>query len=308
MFAVCTGALPEGPFIDCGFPGLYGRKGTTDDAGEFLLEKMPPALYSIYALIEAPGPGNKVAAEATLPLKLREDKDGIELRLKRPASGKGEPESSAEEKALHSLSGKVVDASGAPVSAASVTASMENPPKGLGKSEGWGNLASEPSGRFTFHHLPQGSYKLSVSAEGFLKAQAVAQTGGEPITISLKPHGVVRGRAVMPDGSPVADLIINCETGSKSSLPDGRFEVFTSDERGEVTLCLSARGMVRTERSLTVLPGQGLELGNVRMEPARVLKVQVTELGSSKPVEWATVSVVGAPQQSSSRPRRTAGP
>ena len=84
VFAVCTGALPEGPFIDCGFPGLYGRKGTTDDAGEFLLERMPPALYSIYALIEAPGPGNKVAAEATLPLTLREDKSGIELRLKRP--------------------------------------------------------------------------------------------------------------------------------------------------------------------------------------------------------------------------------
>src|SRR6218665_1457430 len=301
--AFCTGALPEGPFIDCGFPGLMGRQTRTGADGGFSLERLPPAIYSLYSALEAPGQG--VTAEASLAIQLRQTQEGLELRLKRrvPAPREDEPRKSEEGWELQALSGQVVDSTGAPIRHVRVRAELDGPPERSREKYGSGYAISEDFGRFKIQGLREGTYRLEVSAEGFLTQKTVVRTSDEPRTFQLKRGGLVRGQAVKPDGSAVEKLNSDCREGYRSRLPEGRFEVFTYDESGAMRLCLSAPGMARVQRQLTLPPEQVLELGDVRMEPARPMKVRVTDLRTGAPVPWAKVTVVGA--EPSARPLLT---
>jgi|GEM_PF-2323244 len=303
VVAFCTGALPEGPFIDCGFPGLMGRQTRTGADGGFSLERLPPAIYSLYSALEAPGQG--VTAEASLAIQLRQTQEGLELRLKRrvPAPREDEPRKSEEGWELQALSGQVVDSTGAPIRHVRVRAELDGPPERSREKYGSGYAISEDFGRFKIQGLREGTYRLEVSAEGFLTQKTVVRTSDEPRTFQLKRGGLVRGRAVKPDGSAVEKLNSDCREGYRSRLPEGRFEVFTYDESGAMRLCLSAPGMARVQRQLTLPPEQVLELGDVRMEPARPMKVRVTDLRTGAPVPWAKVTVVGA--EPSARPLLT---
>jgi hypothetical protein len=277
VFAVCTGALPEAPQIYCGFPGTMGREEKTDGDGRFFFSGMPVAAYSVYAAIEAPR--SRVAAEAVVLLQLREDVNGVELRLK----------------PLRSITGKVEDPSGRPVANAQVSARMEegaHPPDAQ-SSRTRGSGTSDADGRFELHSLADGPYRLQASAHGFgtTYVDRIVRPGDDPVTVRLQPCARVIGRAVKPDGSPVADLNDDCREGFKSRLPDGRFEDVRCGGWGEIRLCLSAPGMSRLERSLKLEPGQTVDLGDVRMEPARVLKVRVSEKGTGKPMHRAWVQV-----------------
>jgi hypothetical protein len=302
VFAVCAGALPEGPRIDCGFPGTRGRQVKSDEHGRFSLEKLPPAVYSLFSVIEAQGPGRKVEAEVTLSLSLRKNEDGLELHLKRPGStsSKDEPPPvSSDGKKLRSISGKVMDLSGAPIPKAHVRARME----GIwtehgGEHEGGGTYTDE-LGNFVLKRLFDGDFKLVVSSRGFVTGKRVVRSGDEQVTFQLKRSGVVRGRAVMPDGSPVAELSSDCREGIKSRLPDGRFEEFNFHDGNEMILCLSAPGMSHIRRTLILPPEQVIDLGEIRMEPARLLKVQVIEKASGKPIRRATARVADVPHPTS---------
>lgn len=277
VFAVCTGALPEGPRIDCGFPGMMGRKEKTDGDGRFFLTGMPAAMYTLYAGIEASR--NKIAAEAAVRLPLREDANGIELRLK----------------PLRSISGKVVDAAGKPVPKAQVSARMEEgtrPPEVLSERTR-GSATADKDGEFEIHNLSDGPYKLEARADGYGTTPLghLVRPDDEPVTLRMEACAKVIGRAVKPDGSPVADLNDDCRSGFKSRLPEGRFEDIRCGDAGQIRLCLSAPGMSRLERLLTLERGKTLDLGDVRMEPARVLTVSVTEEGTGEPVPGVSVEV-----------------
>lgn len=277
VFAVCTGGLPEGPPIDCGFPGMRGRKEKTDADGRFFLAGMPAAMYTLYAGIEASR--NKIAAEAALRLPLREDANGIELRL--------EP--------LRSISGKVVDATGKPVPRAEVSARMEEgtrPPEVLSERTR-GSATADAQGAFEIRNLSDGPYQLEARANGYSTTSLghIARPDDEPVTLRMQACAKVIGRAVKPDGSPVADLNADCRDGFKSRLPDGRFEDIRCGDAGEIRLCLSAPGMSRLERLITLERGKTLDLGEVRMELARVLTVRVTEEGTGAPLPGVSVQV-----------------
>lgn len=288
VVAVCTGALPEGPHIDCGFPGLMGRQTRSGADGAFSLEKLPPAAYSLYSAIETPGKG--VTAEAALPIELRQNQEGIELRLKRKAPP---PRETEDERDLRSFSGEVLDSAGAPLRHAVVNARLEGPPdKPRGKHESAYTLSGD-FGRFKVQGLREGAYQVEVSAEGFLPQKTVVHTGDESLSFRLKRGGLVRGRAVRPDGTPLETLSTRCQEGYQTRMPEGRFETFTLEESGALRLCLSAPGMARLQRQLTVLPEHVLDLGDVRMEPARLVKVRVTDQGTGQPVQFAKVTLVG---------------
>lgn len=286
VYAVCTGALPEGPRIDCGFPGLHGRKAQTDADGRFSLEKLPPAVYSLFSAIEALGAGRKVEAEVTRSLELRQDVDGLELRLTKP---KQPPHRTADGKSLIPISGKVVDRSGAPIHNAYVRAIQHDSPPGPRSERQSGDRYTDALGNFRTRALPEGLYRLEVSADGFLRTQRVIQLSEAELTLTLTRAGVVRGQVVMPDGSPAVSLKTGCGNARSSQLPEGRFEEFNVHEGGEMRLCLLVPGMSRFERIVTVLPDQELDLGVIRMGSARVLMVQVTDARSGKPVQGASV-------------------
>lgn len=276
VYAICTGALPEGPHIDCGFPGMMGRKETTDGDGRFFLAGLPAAMYSLYAGVEASK--NKIAAEAGIRLPLREDANGIELKLK----------------PLRSISGKVVDTAGRPVAKAEVSAQMEKtsrPEEALSERTR-GSATTDKKGEFEIHNLSDGPYQLEARAQGFSTTPLgrAVRPAEEPVTIKMEVCAKVIGRAVKQDGSPVEELSDDCR-GFKSRLPDGRFEDIRCGDPGEMRLCLSAPGMANIERTVKLERGKTIDLGEVRMEPARVLKVLITEAGTGKPMSGVSVHV-----------------
>ncbi len=277
VWAICTGGLPEGPHIDCGFPGMMGRKEQTDGDGRFFLAGLPAAMYSLYAGVEASK--GRIASEAAIRLPLREDANGIELKLK----------------PLRSISGKVLDTAGNPVKKADVSARMEkgSRPENDALSERTrGSATTDDDGEFEIRNLADGPYQLEAQASGFgtTSLGRVVRPEEEPVTLRLQACAKVIGRAVKPDGSPVEDLSDDCR-GLKSRLPDGRFEDIRCGDAGEMFLCLSAPGMAKVQRRITLERGKTLDLGTVRMEPARVLKVRVTEAGTGLPVDGASVEV-----------------
>jgi len=276
VYAICTGGLPEGPHIDCGFPGMMGRKETTDGDGRFFLAGLPAATYSLYAGVEASK--NKIAAEAAIQLQLREDANGIELKLK----------------PLRSISGKVVDTAGRPVPKAQVSARMEenSRPAGALSERTRGSATTDKKGEFEIHNLANGPYQLEARAEGFSTTPLgrSVRPDDEPVTLRLEVCAKVIGRAVKHDGSPVENLSDDCR-GLQSRLPDGHFEDIRCGEAGEMRLCLSAPGLANIERVIKLQRGQTIDLGEVRMEPARVLKVRVSEVGTGKPMSGVSVQV-----------------
>jgi hypothetical protein len=276
VYAICTGGLPEGPHIDCGFPGMMGRKETTDGDGRFFLAGLPAAMYSLYAGVEVSK--NKIAAEAAIRLPLREDANGIELKLK----------------PLRSISGKVVDIAGKPVPKAQVSAQMEKtsrPEEALSERTR-GSATTDKKGEFEINNLADGPYQLEARADGFSTTPLgrSVRPEEEPVTIRMEVCARVIGRAVKQDGSPVEDLSDDCR-GLKSRLPDGRFEDIRCGDPGEMRLCLSAPGMANIERVIKLERGKTVDLGEVRMEPARVLKIRVTEEGTGKPMVGVSVMV-----------------
>ena len=277
VWAICTGALPEGPHIDCGFPGMMGRKEQTDGDGRFFLAGLPAAMYSLYAGVEA-GKG-RIASEAAIRLPLREDANGIELKLK----------------PLRSISGKVLDTAGKPVENAEVSARMEQggrPESDALSERTRGSARTDEGGKFEVRNLADGPYQLEARAKGFSTTSLgrVVRPQEEPVTLRLQACAKVIGRAVKPDGSPVEDLSDDCR-GLKSQLPDGRFEDIHCGDAGEMLFCLSAPGMARVERFITLERGKTLDLGTIQMEPARVLKVLVTEAGTGMPIDGVSVEV-----------------
>jgi hypothetical protein len=276
VYAICTGGLPEGPHIDCGFPGMMGRKETTDGDGRFFLAGLPAAMYSLYAGVEASK--NKIAAEAAIRLPLREDANGIELKLK----------------PLRSISGKVVDIAGKPVPKAQVSAQMEKtsrPEEALSERTR-GSATTDKKGEFEINNLADGPYQLEARADGFSTTPLgrSVRPEEESVTLRMEVCAKVIGRAVKQDGSPVEHLSDDCR-GLKSRLPDGRFEDIRCGDPGEMRLCLSAPGMANIERVIKLERAKTVDLGEVRMEPARVLKVRVTEEGTGKPMVGVSVMV-----------------
>jgi hypothetical protein len=98
------------------------------------------------------------------------------------------------------LSGKVVDSAGRPLSGAKVA--------GLGRAGDWDN---EPlkSAEFTVTTLqPQEARLLQFAqAEKHLAGSLVVRADAKgPLTVTLKPAGTLKGRFLTPDGKPLADL------------------------------------------------------------------------------------------------------
>ncbi|HEX8699823.1 MAG TPA: carboxypeptidase regulatory-like domain-containing protein [Myxococcaceae bacterium] len=276
VWAICTGALPEGPHIDCGFPGMMGRKEQTDGDGRFFLAGLPAAMYSLYVGVEASK--GRIASEAAIRLPLREDANGIELKLK----------------PLRSISGKVVDTDGKPVAKAQVSAQMEKGtrPEEVLSERTRGSATTDEDGEFEIRNLADGPYQLEARADRFGTTSLGRSVRPEedPVTLRMQACARVIGRAVKPDGSPVEDLSDDCR-GLKSLLPDGRFEDVHCGDAGEMLFCLSAPGMASVQRRITLERGKTLDLGNVRMEPARELKVRVTEAGTGLPIDGVSVQV-----------------
>ncbi|XXF75025.1 carboxypeptidase-like regulatory domain-containing protein [Myxococcaceae bacterium GXIMD 01537] len=294
VFAVCMGGLPEGPPLDCGFPGMNGRKGKAAADGTFALERLPPATYSLYAA-QSDG-GEQVVAEATRPgVELRADLTDFELRLQ-PVAAK--PRTAANKDGHAPISGEVLDGAGASVAEAVVTAMLVAPPQDgtrPEKSPGfYGEVRTDARGRFTIGAPLDRPVTLVARKEGyFASATSAPLRGGNGAgALRIDRCPTVRARVLGPDGRPLSELSRQCESNYSKRVQEGLFEeAFCKEAAREEDLCFSAPGMARHPVKVSLVRGHVTELGDIRLVPQRVLSVRVTEQGTSGPIAGAMVSV-----------------
>lgn len=272
LAAVCIGALPEGPKIDCSFPTLMGRQGTTDDKGSFSLEKLPPAVYTLAVSIPRSG-GETAYAELRVPLS--QSVDGILLRLH----------------VTRSISGVVVDTRDEPLEDVQVTVTS----KDADESHAIGSDTTDTQGRFRIPNLADARYSLEAKGNVIetFRLTGLLRPEGTPMRIRVQRCPTVRGRAVKPDGTPVPHVLSESFEYLGNKRADGRFEdYYCCHDSGQVLKVLTAPGMSRTVLRFSLEKGQVLDLGDVRMELARELKLRLIDMSTGKAVAGGSVSVV----------------
>ncbi|MGZ3474878.1 MAG: carboxypeptidase-like regulatory domain-containing protein [Polyangiales bacterium] len=129
------------------------------------------------------------------------------------------------------VSGIVVDAKGRPLPFATVTASRKHEASSI-------TLRADRDGKFRFVSLATGWYTLIGSHLDAIESGISVNVGSKPVEdvrIELEVGGTVSGRALDPDGKPVADLRIDAAGRVARTGLDGRF-VLVHVQTGELTL------------------------------------------------------------------------
>ena len=199
-----------------------------------------------------------------------------------------------------SLSGIVVDPEGRPVAGATVEPS---PPakRSLNPLRDTPPIRSQEDGRFVLTGLvPQGTYEIHVSSEGFARTTVTARTAAPgqaspEVRIVLDPGRTLSGRVVDEEGRAVAvaELMLLDELREKrrvSSDETGRFKI----ERlapGTFSLLIKGKGHPQIHLPDVEIPAgrPAIDLGDLVLPIGFVIEGRVTD-SLGRPLEGAVVS------------------
>lgn len=288
----------------------------TNEAGKAVLKGLKPARYQVLAALHAPGHLRLMSApvEARAPGLVR-----VRLQF---------------EPGLR-LSGVVVDRAGKPVIGAEVRlvllslVEVKPPPLtlSLGRQseerepavsrelleDAWTSGAGTPletggDGRFSASGLKPGTYLVTAVKPGYAvqdlpdEFEGVmgvrASAGGSDVRLVLDFLGLVRGRLVNEDGTPITSFQLNDEPVSNTQ---GLFQK-TVEEPGEQELTLVAEGVTGVRRKVRVREGEEVDLGNVVLRKGREVRVRAVDARTSQPVEGVEVDVLGHTPRSDGEP------
>jgi hypothetical protein len=118
------------------------------------------------------------------------------------------------------IEGVVVDAEGAPQDGVRVLATWMREPGGavaadpeLGRT--WAQGLTE-AGRFAFHGLREGRYRIQPQRDGWFGDRPVVATGSRDLRITMRPAADLRGR-VLGGGAPVAGAFVRATLGGEGA-------------------------------------------------------------------------------------------
>ncbi len=248
-----------------------------------------------------PGPGGETASAGGSPLI-----DGAKDPAREEAPPAEPPAGGAR------FAGRVLNPAGAPVGGAVVGATELRPAEAMtavapARAQG----ASAADGSFELL-LPEGTARADVvvSAPGYAVACVERARAGTPVEVRLRREGVLSGRVLDPEGSPVPGAVVRAfrvlghehvdgvaaTTGPDGAYRLGGFDACATERIPEAPmrrpfLDVRAAGFGGVQAG-GPFPGPGEELRrDLVLFPARPLEVLVTDADGGEPLEGATVTL-----------------
>ena len=183
------------------------------------------------------------------------------------------------------LSGRVVDAEGRPVTDAEVL-----------HSTGFGSVRTDADGKFALEGAAESSNEIMVRRPGLATAKMAVVRAGAVAAVVLRPGLPLTGAVVAADGkTPVAGAVVRVEgkdaTAFAETDAEGRFAVH---ELAAGRVLVAADGGERGIREVTgiAIPQPPATLLTVVLAPAAVLRGRVLDATMRKPVAGAYVDAV----------------
>ncbi|MBM4379554.1 MAG: carboxypeptidase regulatory-like domain-containing protein, partial [Deltaproteobacteria bacterium] len=241
-------------------------------------EHVPGADYVVMA-------DRKTAADAagergSARVSLRAHAEGVEVRLRQ----------------LMDLTGRVVDAEGKPLAGAEVDVESESPrPEDPGEQQL--HTRSDANGVFALRGLSANAYALRVQSPDIYPVPLRQVTpGGAPLELKVGRCARIRARLVADDGSPLSQVRFN---GELRDLEAGTFEQPVCDDLEafpalkDRAVTFSVPGFVpRTAQVSGIQRGQTVDLGELKLDRPRGLRVNVVDAAGGAPLVAPDVRVL----------------
>jgi hypothetical protein len=199
------------------------------------------------------------------------------------------------------LSGRVIDASGAPVTAYSLTVRGRSDIVFMpGKK--YSSEVKDAAGKFTVGDLAEGTFEVEAKAKGFGPNEPVVVslargTHTEPVEVVLHPEAAVSGFVRAPDGSPLAGAKISVEVPVSRAMARlaGELEVPQNYSGEDGSFRLSGLGLGHLALVATHADYAPSEAVAVTVEPGAVTEGVVLELRRGGTLSGIVYAKDGAP-------------
>jgi protocatechuate 3,4-dioxygenase beta subunit len=246
------------------------KEARTDARGEFLLEGVDDGRYDVAARV-----GGRTG-QARGPLEVVEQRAPLEVVVVL----EGEL----------SITGTLVDASGAPVSGATVsaTASASTPVESrlLGEEPERWVTRSASDGSFTLSGLKERAYALdAVGPEGARGQLTAVPAGSQGVRLQLVARGLLTGRLVTPSRAPIPSFTLD---GSSFEDAGGRFSVPIRPGATQ-RLVVSAPGHLDRVVTVRIVDGRDQDVGDLVLSEPYTLTGTVRDARTRAPLEGARV-------------------
>lgn len=198
-----------------------------------------------------------------------------------------------------SISGTVVDKSGAPVAEAQVVAEPDwsggVTDRAVWIIRGVQQTVADQAGAFTFPGLPEGAYRIRAARPGAseaalgLSAGVVAKPGAPPVKVIVPVDGRALGKVQLEGGK--APFAFKLTLGDTNAVPfastDGSFVLPAA--AGTYPLTITGPGFVELTKQVTIDEGKDTDLGTITVKPGRSISGRVLD-EHGVPVAKATVA------------------
>jgi protocatechuate 3,4-dioxygenase beta subunit len=202
------------------------------------------------------------------------------------------------------IRGRVRDASGRPISGANIIGQQARSMPAPYPTP----ALSETDGSFVLAGLQPGSYRVSVTAQGYAGADRPIEAGAEKVDLVLSPAGSISGAVVDDTGRPVESFRVNASParreadapgtmimGPRNKIGNGTDGRFLIEDLAEGTYVVAASAPGQSSANVSgvkVSAGSTTDAGTIRLSAGGTVRGMVADAAGT-PVAGAVITVRG---------------